>query len=573
MYEKNDVSRKQNIVVIGLLILSVLASISKILVGFDIDEAYAVAMPFRLCQGEGLFRDLWEVHQTSSFLPALFVMLFYKITGSVTGLVIYLRIVTTVIHFLFSIWCYLILKKHYHKYTAVLVAIGYYNFLPKWMINIDFSMQQLWFMTMSILFLYYGMKKVHHIWYVLSGVALAFAVLAYPGMVFLYPVYLLVILYIEKEHKIKKILLLTLGCLMMAILFFTYVFSYMSVGEFIQSIPMVFSDGSHQFSLETKLLLHLKQWVEVLIQSVILLVPTMIVTFLYGKLEKIKVTVYEIGMVFLWLWSGIFVLAAVLPIGWGPFRLQVRYIILFVLAFLLYHQQKKKEQVIFSLILVPSLFMFLGILLSSNVGPASSASYLVLGDLGFVLLFMNHAESRESEQKHVLNGKWVYHGAVVIFIVSLILCKGYFVRVTEYAPGKLIEKRVAITEGAAKGIFVYPEDYNRTMDNYETMLQNIEKGEQILFLGTEALSNLTAIDKEAGFVSPTTISTPAFNEQWTIYFEKYKDKMPDKIFIAKNTIDNREKFFAKNDFGKWIGEHYDVEHMEETDYLCVIGRK
>jgi hypothetical protein len=73
-------------------------------------------------------------------------------------------------------------------------------------------------------------------------------------------------------------------------------------------------------------------------------------------------------------------------------------------------------------------------------------------------------------------------------------------------------------------------------------------------------------------VSPSTISTPAFNEQWVTYFEMYPHHEPDVIALAKNTIDNREKFFAENPLGIWIADRYDVENMEETESLCIIKK-
>ena len=47
-----------------LILLSVVAAVNQLLIGFDIDEGYAVSMPFRLLQGDHLFADMWEVHQT-----------------------------------------------------------------------------------------------------------------------------------------------------------------------------------------------------------------------------------------------------------------------------------------------------------------------------------------------------------------------------------------------------------------------------------------------------------------------------------------------------------------------------
>ena len=90
-----------------------------------------------------------------------------------------------------------------------------------------------------------------------------------------------------------------------------------------------------------------------------------------------------------------------------------------------------------------------------------------------------------------------------------------------------------------------------------------------MLLSTEGIYNLYG---QGSYVIPTTISTPAFNEQWVEYFKLHPDKMPTRIIIGKNTVDNLEKFFAGNPLGIWIGENYDIENRKEDEYLCVIQK-
>lgn len=578
MDKKQGVWNQWNIVLYGMVVLSVLATVTKLFVGFDIDEAYAVTMPYRLYQGDKLFLDMWEVHQTSSFLPYVAIRLFVSVTGDIEYLVLFLRAAASLIHLLLTAFVFFALQSFYDGHKALLFSLVYYNFLPKWMMNLDFSMQLLWFMTISLLLLFYGIYKGRRGMFFFSGIALALAVLAYPGMVFMYPFYLAVIWMNEKNRKIKirKCAMLTLGCFVAAVVFFAYVLSYMEPAELFRSIPMVFSDGSHQFSLAAKAGLLIRRWMEVLVQAAVLVVPCQVINMIHGALTGKKAGVFPFCCIFLIVSSGIVVAANLLGIVWGPFRIQVRYLILFVLSFLLCQSLRKKqaysdkERAVFNLLLLPSVGMFLGVLAASNVGPASSASYLVLASLGFLLLFDSALQRERLETGDGAGSDFLAKSAVLLFLLSLIMCKGYYVRVTEYAPSNILETRRQIEEGAAKGIFVAKEDYVRITDNYRTIMQSSENGEKILFLGTESLNNLTPPAQAKSFVSPTTISTPAFNMQWTVYFSRHSDKKPDVIYIAKNTVDNRDKFFAQNDFGRWIAKHYDVEHMVETEYLCVI---
>lgn len=581
MESRQGVWDKWNIVLYGMVLLSVLAAVTKLFVGFDIDEAYAVTMPYRLCQGDRLFLDMWEVHQTSSFLPYLFIRLFTAVTGDIEYLVLFLRAAASLIHFVLTIFVFRTLRTCYDSHKALFFSLVYYNFLPKWMMNLDFSMQLLWFMTISLLFLFYGIRHNRAGMYFLCGIGLAFAVLAYPGMVFMYPFYLGMIWISEQniKAKINKCVVLTLGCFVTAVCFFSYILSYMGPAELIQSIPMVFSDGSHQFSFAAKAGLFVRRWIEVIVQAGILLFPCQLINMIYGKVTGKKADLVSFCQFFLTVSSGIVVTANIFGILWGPFRIQVRYIILFVLSFLLCRSLKKKqaysdkERGIFCLLVLPSIGMFFGVLAASNVGPASSASYLVPANLGFLLLFDSAVHEKCQKAGDGKNKNPCYalaNGALFLFLLSLIMCKGYYVRVTEYAPSNILEPRRQVEEGAAKGIFVTEEDYARITDNYDIIMESSQDGEKILFMGTESLNNLTPPSEGRSFVSPTTISTPAFNMQWTIYFSQHPDKKPNVIYIAKNTVDNRRKLFAENDFGRWIAAHYDVEHMVETEYLCII---
>lgn len=603
MREKKDTALYlQKAVICILMILSVIASVTKIFTGFDIDEAYALAIPYRVLQGDRLFADMWEVHQTSFLLPYLFMKLFYFLTGEMAGIVLYMRVMTTLLHLGMSILVYVSVKKFFgiKREYALLIGLAYYNFLPKWMINMDFSMEQFWFFTLFVICLFCAgiFKEVprekRSLWLVVSGLMLALDVLAYPGMVVLYPVTVFLLLFKRKKGKWADVLSLTAGCFVAAVLFFVCIFRYMSPGELLEAVPKVFMDGSHQYDFATKLGLYASQWLEVLVQSAILLVPTLVFVLVFSFIYKRfsweeKWGGLSLGLLFCVcfevLVSGLITFAG-LFVTWGPFRLQVRYIIQFVMAFCLWksiycHKKNGKidgdvsgegkietaagvfnrEGTAVLWLLLLSLTAFVGILLASNVGPVSSSSYLIIGNLAFATLILKGAEKKGRGMKVLA------YAGVVLFMLSLIMCKGYYMRNTEYVPGDISEPLSKMQESPMAGIYVPHRDFARYTGDYETIQSHTEDKDQVLFMGTEGLCNLYAHGK---IVIPTTISTPAFNEQWVEYFTLYPDKQPTVIFLAKNTVDDRDKFFVKNEFGIWIAERYDVECMEETESLCII---
>lgn len=607
-----------------LVVLSLVAAFVKIMTGFDIDEAYALALPYRALQGDRLFQDMWEVHQTSYFMPYLFIKLYAMIMPSMEYLVLYMRAVTAVIHIGMSALVYVSCKKPAvleersdGKAIAFIAALIYCSFLPKWMLEMDFSMQQLWFFTLFLIFLFKGIKTENTnramLFLFLSGLSLAMDVLAYPGMVLCYPAAIVCLIICGKQKKaalsqtwqqsvIKPFIWLSLGCLAAAGIFFAAVFRYMSLQELLDAVPKVFMDGAHQYDFATKLSQYLMQWLEVLVQSAILLVPAAIVTVaIWLLLKKPDRTLGFLLCIVFEIETSALITFAGLVVTWGPFRLQVRYIIQFAMALYLiafgkkqemyikkqkyqdasesYADQKKQDaselwnvqngqrkQPLLELqwIWWFSLAAFLGVLLASNVGPTSSASYLVIGNMLFVGLTLLIGSEKEKKIRLLT---WI---GAILFVTSLLMCKGFYMRNTEYVPGDITDGLVQVKEGPLHGIYVKKEDALRFTSDYHTIQENTTKDDQVLFMGTESLCNLYANGR---IVSPTTISTPAFNEQWVEYFELYPEKQPTVIFLAKNTVDNREKFFAKNPFGIWIAKNYNVECMQETDSLCIIRKR
>ena len=62
-----------------LLGASMVATVKIIFFGFDIDEQYAVSMAYRLVQGDRMFLEMWEPHQTSAFFSAAFLWLYIQL--------------------------------------------------------------------------------------------------------------------------------------------------------------------------------------------------------------------------------------------------------------------------------------------------------------------------------------------------------------------------------------------------------------------------------------------------------------------------------------------------------------
>ena len=59
--------------------------------GLEIDEEYALSLGFRLVRGDRLFYSMWEPHQLAALPPALLIGLFTAVTGTTTGVLLFVR--------------------------------------------------------------------------------------------------------------------------------------------------------------------------------------------------------------------------------------------------------------------------------------------------------------------------------------------------------------------------------------------------------------------------------------------------------------------------------------------------
>ncbi len=579
-----------------LLFLSAAAAVVKLFIGFDIDEGYAIAMPYRLLSGDRLFGEMWEIHQTSSLLPAFFMKIFLVVTGSAEGIVLYLRIVTTLIHVMMTALIWHLLTVHLHRsagsYRVYIPALIYFNLLPKWMVTMDFSMQQVWGMTLLVGCLCLERRNKKTYVSALSGIALGLTVLGYPGMLLLYPALLFLYLFCEKDSeiktRIKKSIIVTLVCGVMALLFLGLVLRRVSLHEFAGVIPNLLSDGSHSLEGKQKLLLYISQWANVAKQWLVFAVAGFpcgagLCFFFDSKKGAEKsgrpgmVRILQAGcMGVMFVTSLLMIFGRFVGIAMGPFHFQARLLLIWLLMMALAVSgrgssrakagDKKKSTegkdfpVICHAVQILTTAAFLGILAASNVGPAASSSYLVVGIVFMAAYLLDQVDQVPADMIV----------AFVAFTLSLLMCKGFYVRYTEYFPADILQKRIAVTAGPQKGIYLLPEDWQEEKEQRETVNKITSETKSATVLGTDQILSLSA---DSSYLIPSTISTPAFDSQWIRYFTQFVPSLPEVVFISKNTVDDREKFFKENEFGKWLADRYEISDLRQNGSICWIYLK
>ena len=233
-----------------LLLGTVMAALKLIFVDYTLDEEYQIVMAYRNLIGDHLFKQMWEPHQTSAFFCSGLIWLYTAVTGTTTGVILFLRFVTLGIQVLLGYWVYRTLKRLLEKDYAFLLALLYVNIVPKNIQIPEFSNMQLWFLTVSVLAVmeYYVVRDK---WWllVLAGVSLAGEVLTYPTCVILFPFFLIYLLCKSGKNKWRDVLILTGTCALCGGIWLLLVFRNVSLEEFLRNVESLLSfDPTHHVS-------------------------------------------------------------------------------------------------------------------------------------------------------------------------------------------------------------------------------------------------------------------------------------------------------------------------------------
>ena len=194
----------ERIFFILLAVLALAAMLHTLFVGLEIDEEYALSLGFRLVQGDRLFYSMWEPHQLSALPAALLIAVFTALTGTTTGVLLFVRAVMLVIKAGLSVWLYRSLRQPLGRRAAYLLALALFVFTPKWFLGPDYVSQQLHFTVAAFLFFYGyyapGPKQYKGLWRVAAGAVCAcFSFLAYPQSIAAAPFYLLGLLLLVRK--------------------------------------------------------------------------------------------------------------------------------------------------------------------------------------------------------------------------------------------------------------------------------------------------------------------------------------------------------------------------------------
>lgn len=490
----------------------------------EIDEEYAVAMSYRIAVGDRMFSEMWEPHQTSGFLCAFFIKLFLLLDiPGLDHMILYLRLVGIILQCAVSLFLYDTLKKHYPQPLAFFCSILCLNLLPKWFLVPEFSKMLLWgnLCTMiCFLRIHYGSRHVR----LLSISAALFtctAVLAYPTYILTVLLYATV-LWLLYGKLAKRCLFYYLGtCTCLGIGYVLYFSMQLTFGGFLNGIRQMTNDGSHNVSMAMRFTSYMDELIEAFPYFLFILVVCAVLYFLLYKLHIFQKGQYTVCS-FLLLLSLLSIFQQIYLWLWGNtvyfFRPHYVYCILYCMGFFLL----KKNRALTLLGFFPALTTYLAALILTNTNLQNTSIFLFSGIITTFLVLYEYMQKN----------KWIYNLTLLALSGLILFSKGYMViGPTGYKEDIFFVRQKALY-GPSKDIYCWYIDGYSYNIAAELVPQYISEQDALLCVGENSLWYLLS---KCTISTPSTISTPTYDERLLSYWEMYPERFPDYVLVKENS--------------------------------------
>lgn len=566
----------------ALLILLAAASVVKTLfAGLEIDEEYALSIGWRLIQGDTLFYTMWEPHQLSALADAALMWPYWAVTGTTTGILLYLRIVMLVLKVLLAVWFYRTMRHSLTPRTAFLAALVVFVYTPKWFLAPDYISQQFHFTVAAFLcfYGYYagGCKKLWQM--VPGGIFLSLSVLAFPQSAFAAPVYLIGMFLLGRRAGEKKLLGLPAGmvvtlltCIACAGAFLLYVLRDMSVQTLIARATLILNDPQYDFTFSERMALLGSQAADVgkfLVKPAgvaLAVVCAGIARDISLRRERpIRNIRYWLNILFA-LFSAATVLLC-LARALRDSSLDERYFCpVLVIAGLWFFRSGRgtARDGLFWLGYLPGVVAYLFILRSTLLGFSATFMYLTWPALCAVLALAMQTRAAENGDTgpctpYAIDADWA-DGLLLAVLAFLIVCRSFLILTTGWKPHDVLNTELTyLSDGPAAGTWAD----EKTADMYyalERALDN-QQGKKVLIStgDVDGLAFLMA-DGTLETAQASVISSTDSDNRFASYYLELPEKTPDIILYNDNCIRDLD------DFHEWLETNFTIADRQQVQY-------
>ena len=246
---------KKTLIVYGILVA--IASVSLLFTNISYDVEYQVAMAYRVLKGDVMILEMWEPHQTSAFLCAIFMKIYMTLFGTTTGIILYLQFVGFALRVLCGFLMYKIVRKVSGEVPAIIVFGINLLISPKELVLPEFGNMQLLFGMLLFFMLVYYQEKAKIRYLIGAAIFMCLGVFSYPSFLLVYIAVVIIFIKNSKTPK-KDIAIFTGVCALIGGSFVVYILSIVDWATMMNCLDVALAvEPSHTVSLGDKVLAHI----------------------------------------------------------------------------------------------------------------------------------------------------------------------------------------------------------------------------------------------------------------------------------------------------------------------------
>lgn len=549
------------------LLFFMVASISLIVSNVSYDAEYQLSMGYRLIKGDIPILEMWEPNQTSAFLCAIIMKLYMSITGTTTGIVLFVNLMGYLIRLGIGIFLYRTLEKSVGQTPALLAGLLYVLVGPKDILVPEYSNMELWFSMLTVLFLiqYFEKKKIWQL--ILSAICLCLGVISYPSFILTYFV-VLFFLWKQESKNIRDIFIFTGVCAVLGIGYVIYLMGGNDIETILNCLSAALAiEPTHTVSATEKLWINTKSVATIAGTVVVMLLLGFVAEIIARYMQKSKtgsMPTFSKDRWLLFSWYALMLCFAVhiLQVVRNGFN---HYPLLFMV--LLGFQKRKLltegEKRNYYLGLSMGLMTLISTAILSDHPFIHCLPYMLTCVVFSVIPLYRWYEEMKEDQK--LQKIFVF--GVHVFIV-LLMFRAVYVHTPIQGRGQaysIVQDMALIRTGPAMGIITDEKGAAMQRDSYAEFQEYIQPGDTIWILG-EPVDTMGYLYRDVEVGAPSVMSTPTYNEKLLYYWELNPEKYPDVVIVSSGFGTLSYEMLKCEWLLNWLDQEYQAETVIDGNY-------
>ena len=269
---------------------------------------------------------------------------------------------------------------------------------------------------------------------------------------------------------------------------------------------------------------------------------------------KLWIIVALIGQLLIWLFGSNY-----------PNFPSVEYMMVLVLFLSTMIGKKLKKSPVLAFLVVVPFMAFPGVLLFSNHPLMASLPFLgpcVAGILALPEVSVLFTQEAEKNTYKALSVKAV----LFLWLVVMIFGKGYMMRTSQGAHYTILDETSLCRQGVAMGLVSDTASAERNRDVNNLIKEALPEGAKVFYIGK---CPDVYLQNDIEVCTPSTISTPTYDDNVYLYFDLYPEKKPDYVVIDSGYIYITGGEWART----YLEENCEEKSVAENFYIEIYACK